>query len=90
MRRRDYAADKELSRLLEEIPRATSAPPHLTDRWAVVSVKLLDLKRIGSGPFSVAEHCRLIPGDGLVLKTAHLPNSCCNSPRRDQQELDIR
>ncbi len=34
--RGEYAPDKELSRLLEEIPRATSAPPHLQDRWALV------------------------------------------------------
>ena len=28
----------EFSKLLEEIPRATSAPPHLQDRWALVSL----------------------------------------------------
>ncbi len=33
--RGDY--DKDISKLLEDIPRATSAPPHLQDRWAVVS-----------------------------------------------------
>eukprot|EP00879_Flechtneria_rotunda_P023680 GHRR01025065.1.p1 GENE.GHRR01025065.1~~GHRR01025065.1.p1 ORF type:complete len:206 (-),score=32.15 GHRR01025065.1:105-722(-) len=29
--------DKDISKLLEDIPRATSAPPHLQDRWAPVS-----------------------------------------------------
>jgi hypothetical protein len=32
--------DDELTRLLEEIPRATSAPPHLQERFALVSYKL--------------------------------------------------
>ena len=35
-RRREY--DRELSKLLEEIPRATSAPPHLQDRWGGLGV----------------------------------------------------
>lgn len=35
LRRRDY--DKDISKLLDDIPRATSAPPHLAERWAGVS-----------------------------------------------------
>jgi hypothetical protein len=31
------AYDKDISKLLEEVPRATSAPPHLADRWPTVS-----------------------------------------------------
>eukprot|EP00775_Hariotina_reticulata_P010966 gene10966-11121_t len=29
----DISIDKDISKLLEEVPRATSAPPHLADRW---------------------------------------------------------
>lgn len=29
--------DKDISKLLEDVPRATSAPPHLQDRWNPVS-----------------------------------------------------
>jgi hypothetical protein len=28
---------ENITKLLEEVPRATSAPPHLQDRWGAVS-----------------------------------------------------
>jgi hypothetical protein len=57
--RGDY--DKDISKLLDEIPRATSAPPHLQDRWAMVSVFIC---KAAPCCRAIEEHVLCVQGSG--------------------------